>query len=376
MHKKYLLLSLIFVLSCSTGKKALQKGDYFSAVTKAVERLRSNPDNENAARVLKESYPMAIDWSQEEMDLALTSNASFKWGKAVDLMEQINHLSNIIRKTPAAREIIKSPKNYSTELNMAREKAADARYRSGEKELEQNTRDAARIAYDDFSKADRLMPGYKNVYEKLSLSKKLATVYVIIEAIPVNTLNFKLSSEFFYNQVFNFLNQRFPEESFVNFFSPKQAKNAKIKYPDFIVRMEFFDFEVGNTVHNEKEELIENRVKIETKDTTKTEYKTYKAKLKTFTDVVDSKGRLRVRIVEPNNNKLFMDEILPGAFEWINDYAIFIGDKEALNKKQLELTKHKALPLPEKQDLFIEFTKPLYDQLTVKLKRFFRDYDS
>ena len=63
------------------------------------------------------------------------------------------------------------------------------------------------------------------------------------------------------------------------------------------------------------------------------------------------------------------------AFMWLNEYAIFVGDVEALDKNQLELTKRKVLPLPDQQDLFIEFTRPIYDQLTQKLNRFFNRYN-
>ena len=50
------------------------------------------------------------------------------------------------------------------------------------------------------------------------------------------------------------------------------------------------------------------------------------------------------------------------------------GLKE-LNQKQIDLTKRKTLPLPPEQDLFIEFTKPIYSKLTSNLNRFFRRYN-
>jgi hypothetical protein len=139
--------------------------------------------------------------------------------------------------------------------------------------------------------------------------------------------------------------------------------------------MEFFDFSIGNLTHTEKEESLEKRVKLETKDTTVVEYVDYKAKLKTFTDKVESGGSLRVQIIEPLNDKMLLDEIVPGSFTWMNDYALYVGDLQALDKKQVELTKRKALPLPPEQDLFIEITKPVYSQVTNRLNSFFRRYN-
>jgi hypothetical protein len=367
---------LLFLLaSCSTGKKSLQKGEYFSAVLKAVERLKSAPENKNASSVLREGYPMTLEWTQEEMDMLLSSNSPGKWEEAIRLMQQVNQMSNEIRSTPAARKIISQPKTYTSELNMALEKAAEGRYNAGLAELEVNTQQSARNAFEHFLKASQYVPGYKNVAELMPKAKDLATVRVLLQAIPVNTQKYRLSSEFFYNQIFEYLNNQFPSGSFVDFYSPIQAKQEGLEYPDFVVDMEFFDFSVGNLTHTEKEEKVEKRVKLESKDTTKVEYKNYLAKLKTFTDQVLSGGTLRVRIFEPANDKLLFDELVPGSFTWVNQYAIFAGDVEALEKKQLELTKRKVIPLPQEQDLFIEFTKPIYSQLTQKLNRFFRRYN-
>lgn len=370
----FLLLILPVAFSCSTGKKALQKGDYFSALSKAVERLKSSPDNKNATKVLRDGYPLALQWTQEEMDLVLSANNAFKWENAIGLMEQINQLSAQIRSTPAARKIIQNPESYTSEITMATEKAAEARYLAGLAEMDQNTRESAREAFHHFIRADQLINGYRDVSEKIRTAKDLATVKVVLEAVVVNTQRYRLSSEFFYNQVFEFVNNRFPRESLVNFYSPKQAEDFGVKHPDFIVQMEFFDFSVGNLVRTEKEEELTNKVKIETKDTTRVEYKTYKAKLKTFTDEVISGGRLSYKVIDFQTNNLLRDNLIPGSFTWVNRYAMFVGDKEALTSEQMNLTRKKAVPLPPEQDLFVEFTKPIYDQLTSQLDQFFRRY--
>jgi len=369
-----LILTIFIFVSCSSGKKALQKGDYFSAGLKAVNRLKSSPKNKKATKVLKDGYPLLLDWQQEEMDNILTSKNIFKWEDAINLMTQQNNLANEIRRTPVARKIIPNPKMYSSELDLALEKAAGARFDAGIFEMKLHTQESARQAYTHFVKSNQYVPGYKDVAQQLYESKKLATVTVILETIPLNTIKYKLSSEFFYNQIYSYLNNKFPRERFVNFYSPDEAENAKINRPDFIVRIEFYDFTVGNTVHNEVEKEVKRKVKIESKDSTRTRNKTYVAKLKTFTDQVTSEGVVNLKIIDFREDKLLRNQQIPGAFIWVNDYAIFVGDIEALDNKQVELTKRKVAPLPPKQDLFIEFTKPIYDQLTSKLRSFFRKY--
>ncbi len=366
---------LIFIISsCSTGKKALEKGDYFSAITKSVERLKSDPDNKKAIKVLEDGYPLALEWSQEEIDLALSSNSAFKWEGAINQMEQVNRMSELIRSTPAARNIISNPKSYTSELNMAYEKAAEMRYNAGLNELEKNTRETARNAFDNFYKANQFVSGYKDVAGKMNEAKEIATLKVIVEAAVVNTQRYKLSSQFFYDQVFKYLNNNYSKNGFVHFFSPDQAEKFKINQPDFIVQMEFFDFSVGNLTRTVNEENLIKKVPVERKDSTRIKEVVYTAKLKTYTDEVVSGGRLNFRVIDFNTNDLMRNNLIPGSFTWVNQYAIFAGDKEALSKQQLQLTQKQAMPLPPEQDLFIEFTKPIYDQLVNQIDQFFRKY--
>ncbi len=374
MKKHHLLILLLplVLFSCSSGKKALQRGDYYQAISKAIERLKSNPSNDKALKVLKEGYPMAIKWSQEEIDQTLTSNEAFKWERTISIMNRVNLMNDQIRSTPAARKIFPDPKSYSSELNMAYEKAAEDRYQAGLHFIEQQSRESARTAYEHFKRANQWIPGYRDTNEKMAIAKELATVNVVVEAVTVRSKKYQLSSEFFYDQVFEYVNNKFPSDGFVNFFSPQQAEHFELN-PDFVVRMEFYDFSVGNLVRNEKEESLTKRVKVPVSDTTFVN-KTYRAKLKTYTDEVISGGRLNYRIVDFQNEKLLRDNLIPGSFTWVNQYAIFAGDEEALSDKQYALTKQKAMPLPAHQDLFIEFTKPIYKQLTDELYHFFRRY--
>ncbi|NOY96857.1 MAG: hypothetical protein GXO81_10905 [Chlorobi bacterium] len=371
---RILLLAFFIVFGCSSGRKAMDKGDYFSAVSKSVQRLKANPNNSKAASVLKNSYPLAIAWAQEEVDLLLTTNEDFKWDKTLQLMQRVNNLAREVRQSPTARKIIPDPKVYTSEMGMVKDKAAEERYKAGVKALEAEGHEAAREAYFYFQRANEIIPGYKDVAKKITVAKDLATTKVILETIPVHAIRYKLTSEFFYSQVFEFLNHQFTDKGFVRFYSPSEAKESNLKYPDMVIRLRFYDFEVGNLEHFEKEEVLTKKVEIESKDTLKTEYKTYNAKLKAFTDKASSRGLLDVKIIDFASNKLLVDDKIPGEFVWVNNYAIFVGDKEALDKEQLALTKRKAMPLPSAQGLFIEFTKPMYSRLTAKLRRFFKQY--
>jgi hypothetical protein len=371
---RFLPLLFLTLMACSSGQKAFQRGNYFEAVNTAVERLRSNPDHRKSRQVLQSSYPQAIQWAQEEIDLALSGSDPLKWEKTVGVMKRVNNLASEIRRSPGALNVIPTPKIYTSEMTMALERAAEETYQAGLLRMQQPEREAAREAYSLFMRSNELVQGYKDTPQLIREAKSRATMNIVVEPIPVHAKLFELSAGFFYNQVFEYLNRRFPRQGFVNFFSPGEFDKSDIENPDMILRLEFYDFMVGALKQSESEREVTNTVKKFPKDTLNKETITYKAKLKTFSDQVSSGGVVDLKIVEWPSEKLLVNDRIPGEFVWINHYAIFAGDEKALSTEQLKLTKQKMLQPPPPQVLFTEFTKPVYDQLTGRLNNFFGRY--
>ena len=80
----------LLLMSCSSGKKAFERGDYYSATIQAVNRLRSNPNSEKALQAVKDSYPMSLTYFQGKIDFALSSNSPFKYSEIVGYYENMN----------------------------------------------------------------------------------------------------------------------------------------------------------------------------------------------------------------------------------------------------------------------------------------------
>ena len=378
----YIITLAIVITACSSGQKALESGDYLGAIEKAVNRLSNDPDNRKARQVLTDGYPMAIEYYQEQIDNILSGNDRFKWGKTLDVMMRVNHVSELIRRIPAARIIVTNPKTYTSELEDVTSRAAEERYMAGLQSLDRSEREDAKDAYYHFLEADRLVPSYKDALTKMDEAKILATMLVVIEPIPVPSRRYELSAEFFYNQVIEQMNRKFPSQSFVNFYTPEEAEQVKLKYPDMVVSLEFFDFFVGKGAHFEEVEAlkkeIEEKIPIRvSEDSVRYETKTFlkEGKIKIITDEVASGGLLEVKIEDFQLGKLLLDDRVPGEFVWRNQYGVFVGDDEVLTDYHIEVLNNSAVPPPPPQDLFIEFTRPIYVRLTDRLTRFFNRYN-
>jgi hypothetical protein len=103
-------------------------------------------------------------------------------------------------------------------------------------------------------------------------------------------------------------------------------------------------------------------------------YNTVKATLYYSRKTTTSKGIVSFKIIDAKTNALLAIEKMPGEYVWASEWATFNGDERALTSQQLQLCKQKEKVPPPPQDLFIEFTRPIYEQVTTKIRNFYKNY--
>jgi hypothetical protein len=113
---------------------------------------------------------------------------------------------------------------------------------------------------------------------------------------------------------------------------------------------------------------------LDTPSDTNKVYGTVKATLYQYKKTTVSRGVVSFRIVDAKTGALLASEKMPGEYVWVSEWATFNGDERALSAEQLRLTTLKEQPAPAPQDLFIEFTRPIYDQITAKIRDFYKNY--
>lgn len=368
---------IVLFSACSSGKKAYERGDYYGAVMKAVNRLRQNPDHNKSIETLKEAYPLALEYYESQAKNEIASNSDFKWKNAIQSYSYLNQLYEQIRQCPGCLRVISNPRNYYAEIGPLKEKAAEESYVAGITALMKGTRADAKLAYYNFADAESFVPGYKDVVDYLEKAKWEATLKVILEQIPVPA-RYNLSGGFFQDRVEEYLHTNYSEKSFIRFYTPKEAESEKLQQADQILRIQFDDFSVGNTTLKEKEETVSRdsvrvgEVKMEGKLVPV--YNTVKAKLTTTRKEVLSNGLLSMVVVDAKTNGILSHKKFTGEFLWMNSWARFNGDERALTDQQLQLCKQKEIQPPGPQDLFLEFSKPIYNQLIPALRSFYQNY--
>src|SRR5687767_6699006 len=88
----FVIFAFFLVEGCSSGKKAYEKGNYYEAVMKSVQRLRQKPDHSKSLEALQSAYPMAVEILEADAQNAIASDAPFKYKSAISSYSQINQM--------------------------------------------------------------------------------------------------------------------------------------------------------------------------------------------------------------------------------------------------------------------------------------------
>ena len=400
--KKIFLLLLIFPIifsSCSSGSKAFERGAYDQAILKSVNRIRKKSTNKKAIQTLKEAYPLALKWHNSNINNAKKTNNIFKWETIVSEYQKLNRLHDQIMQCPGCLNVVQ-PVNYNSELESAEKLAAEIRYNEGQKHLklgEQGNKNEARLAYDDLFRCNQILPGYKDVQLKLEDARYFATTRVLVKDIPMHSANFKLTSDFFANKINEYVHGM-ANNRFVEFYTEPETQQLSAVKIDQVLYMQFDDFVVGeattiiNTEQLVKKDVVVGQVEVKEDQEVKNEdgitsikkvkvlkdvYGDVSAKLKTTTLDIESRGLLDFKIVDAYTNRVLTQEKFPGTFVWSTIWGSFNGDERALNDEQFAITQTEpVMPqyYPTPQELFIEFTVPIFDQISAKINSFYANY--
>lgn len=370
-----LMLSLLFT-QCKSAKRSLKQGDYDQSVLLSVEKLRGNSQHQSSIDILKDAYPSALQQHLNTIEKSKTSGDLYQWEKQVEAYSDLNKLYDAISAcAPCASKV--QAKSFYQEEKDAREKASSIRYQEAEKLVRSGTRENARQAYQYLEIVQNLIPNYANSKQLQEEAFELATFKVVVEQVLVTSKTYQLSNEYFQKQIEQFLQTNKQLNKFVQFYTPKEATEGKVT-PDHVITLQFDDFVVGQTILDRHTKSVsKDSVKVgETKvrDRTVPVYNTVKADLTTHKKSVISSGLLDVNIREFATSKVVQNKKFEGTFNWFSEWATYKGDERALRSEELKLTKLREQNPPPPQQLFIEFSKPLYNQVTSYLKNYYAKY--
>lgn len=369
----FMLVLFASFLSCATGKNAFDKGDYQTALDRAINRLQSNPENEKAKQVLVNGYATAARFHLKNIDVAAASNDPFRWESIFSEYSKLNGYFSNVQRCPACMSLVK-PNDYFTERERAGEKAAAYRIEIGKEALAENSLEGGRQAYVHFQNANAFarVPGLDDL---IMQAREMGTLRVLVEPIPMHSRNLELTNDYFENRMFEYLD-RFSQDRLVRFFKQEELEQFNMA-PDHILSLAFDDFVIGqvsivsNTKTVEKDSVVVGSY-------TDDEGKTFdvlgsvKAKFTAFNKTIASAGVVNFEIKDASTGRVLAQRKLAEDDIWVHQWGQFNGDERALTKDELRLAALQESPPPLPQELFAFFIDKVYDQITAQIRMAYR----
>ena len=372
---RLLILMFVFaVASCASPSKLYKTGMYEQAVTEAVRKLRSSPDKRKHQDVLVQAYPMAVQMALRDVNNALQSNSITRYDVVINRYERLNRLAKEIYTCPKAYQLIPAPREFHTELTQTKGIAAEHYYTQGVKALNERTVQQARNAHQYFLKTNEYVRGYRDVLSKIDEALFAAMLHVVVLA-PQTPERFQISAEFFYSNLVTEMNKT-NQKKYVHFYTPQEAQNDGMNDPHQLIALDFIDFTVGNIRESKSSQDLKRDsipIEIEINGRKSTAYTTAKANFTTYKREIISAGKLRVQVIDASNKRVVEQRTFEGSYTWTSIWGSYSGDDRALSDEQKKLAARQASLPPPNQDLFVEFTKPIFSQVVNYIQSIYRN---
>ena len=371
------LLIFVFVfavVSCSSPAKLFKSGKYEQAVTESVRKLRSSPNKRKHQDVLLQAYPMAVQMAMRDVNNALQSNSISRYDVVINRYERLNRLAREIYTCPKAIQLIPAPQEFHTELTQTKTTAAEHYYSLGVKALSERTVQQARNAHQYFVKANGYVRGYRDVVSKIDEALFAAMLHVIVQA-PKTPDRFQISADFFYSNLVTEMNKT-NQKKYVQFYTPQVAQNDGMNDPHQLIALDFIDFTVGNIRESKSSKDVKRDsvpIEVDINGRKSTAYITAKANFTTFKREIISAGKLRVQVIDAANKRVVEQRTFEGSYTWVSVWGSYTGDDRALSTEQKKLAQQQPTLPPPNQDLFVEFTKPIFTQVVNYIQSIYRN---
>jgi len=250
-----LSFAIIFLFSCNSSKKALQKGNYYQAFDKSVKKLQRKPNDQEQAEIFTISYRKANQQDLDRINYLKISNEKDIWG---EIYKKYKKLDSRQKKAETVLPLRVGGKttnfkhiDYNSKITEAKKNAAEYHYRKG-LELLMGDKLAIRNAYNHFAAAKTYSGNYSDIDQLMTKAIEKGTSHVLLE--PINKINNNINPIFMFNLI-DFGMQDL-DKRWVKYYNTKQKENY-----DFIIFVSITNLHIGTNQTKETKETITKEVR-------------------------------------------------------------------------------------------------------------------
>lgn len=371
------IVPVIFILTillagCGSSKKQLEKGNYDSAIQKAVKDLRKDPKDTKQIDILNQAYKIANEQDNERVRMLKMEGKPNSWDEIYLVYKALNDRQALVRTLPPlnmnGRSIEFTYVDYIQDMINAKRKAADFYYAHGDELMKSGIKESYRQAFAEYMRAKEYVGDYEGIDNKIQDAKLRGISKVFISIQNSSMLKFpkefeddllaldlpRLNSEWVEYSIQN-LNENTQYDYYVNvnvkniMVSPDQSLQR-----DSVIKRRIED---GFTyVMDKKGNVMKDSLG---NDIKQTKYKNLQCAL---VETIQSKTcRIDgdVVVIQMNPNKELRKDPIRAESNFENISSRALGDIQALNANQLERTKTSIVPFPTDIEMVIRCSQSL-----------------
>ncbi len=379
------LISVIFLISCSSSSRLYKKGYYNKAISVAVKKIRKDPTNEKEITILVKSYRNANNRDNEKIKYLKLEGKPDVWEEIYNLYSSLKSRQSIVNTVMPLKLNGKAVSfehiDYDQDIISAKKKAAEYLYVHAKKLLNNNNVFDARTAYNEFIHLKDYYSTYKDVDNLIKLARENGISRVFIESI--NRTHFKLPKEFVKNLIPKNLTPL--SSKWVEYYTNKNS-NYDYKVTSILKRVSVSPellkeerYEESKTIRDGWQYVLDSHGNV-MKDSLGNDIKETKYTKITCFEVKTTQRReisLFSEIIYKNLRSKRIIKNIPIKTDWFieNTFAVANGDLRALSRKTKELLNHKPILMPTDIDMIFnagDVLREVVKNELVKNKRIIR----
>jgi hypothetical protein len=379
MNRILLLAFLALLLGgCGSSKSYLERSDEDKALQDAIKKLNKNPSDEEAHRAVPVLYSSILKTHQARIRSYQSGVDLNRWDRIIGEYNDLqNAYSSIINSTPAFK--LATPENFSTQLLETKEKAAEEYYLAGQTFLANNNREDAKKAYSYFKKAERYVPGYKDVKDKMNTAYENAIVDVVINPVQDNSFFFNsgwgrsgydYSNEYFQRTLVRDLaydNDNNSRNYAARFYSDWEARRENVQ-PDWIIDLRLRNMDIPQPTTYNYRRTRSADVQVGTDTAGKAVYNKVYANLNVTRMSFTARAEMEVLIKDLSTSRYISNRSFREDYRWEEERATYSGDSRALTSQDWQMINNNNIYAPRREDILNELYRKIYPQVLNNIK--------
>lgn len=331
----YLFFIAAIFFACNSSRYYLAQRDVDNALFEAVDALAEKATNAGATQALPTLYLNAQKKHLGNIEALQKSKGLERWDKILSNYENLQELNDAINSCAAAAKLVR-PINYQTEIEKARQMAAEESYQLAENLMKTGKKPDAFKAYEYYKMAVDFVPDYKDGGQKMDSAFDNSTLHVLVrpftQANPQGTakiyIDMRGSFQKNNNDLLTALKSNVSSEFPIKFYT--QLNNTDNRTPDCIVDVRLNYFNMGQPTTNASSQQRTERL-IEGYDTARNPiYKTVYASVTTWITSLSADMSINVDIYEIGTGSNVTSRTFKEDHTWKNEFANYQGDDRAI----------------------------------------------